>query len=95
MTPLLDFLVEMEASPEIDRRDRALVERLLRRRLRDFLADAEFDPTVPPYRIEQARRHLMHVESGLLGADRMFPLDDQPGGTARQRLCHLDAVLEA
>jgi len=95
MTPLLEFLVEMEASPEIDRRDRSLVERLLRRRLHDFLAEAEFDPMVPPYRIERARRHLMQVESGWLGANRSFAVDDLDAGTGVQRLCHLNSVLEA
>ena len=95
MTPLLEFLVEMEASPEIARRDRALVERLLRLRLRDFLELAEFDPRVAPYQLEKARRHLMQVESGWLGADRIFPREDSIPGSSLSRLCHLEAVLEA
>lgn len=95
MTPLLDFLVEMEASDEIDRRERRLVERLLRHRLHDFLSLAERNPSVSPYDVETARRFLVQVESGWLGPHCEAPppegLSPRPG----ERLAHLSEVLDA
>jgi hypothetical protein len=63
MTPLLDFLMDMEASEEISRRDHSLVGSLLRHRLLEFLSGAELNPRVAPYEIEMARRQLMEMDS--------------------------------
>lgn len=87
--------MEMEASEEISRRDHALVGRLLRRRLLDFLSGAEMNPRANPYEIEMARRQLMEMESLWFGQGRVSTVDG--AGSVRSPVDweHLSDVLQA
>ena len=95
MTPLLDFLLEMEASEEISRRDHSLVGSLLRNRLRHFLEGAEVDPAVSPYDIERVRRRLMEMESSWVSAGQRPVPDGLADGVSAVDFEHLSEVLEA